>query len=63
VTSSGQPLAAVVVADSTGTVYEVALAGAEHQLPDPEEIRSWLQFVSYQCPECWSDGPVWGRQS
>jgi len=55
VTDDGRPLAGVVIADRTGTVYEVDLADEAHRLPEPEEIRSWLEFVSYECSECWVD--------
>ena len=53
--SDGRPLAGVVIADRTGTVYEVDLADEAHRLLDPEEIRGWLEFVSYECSECWVD--------
>lgn len=55
VAADGAPLAAVVIADQTGTVYEVAVSEGTHGLLAPEEIGSWLEFVSYQCPECWVD--------
>lgn len=55
VTDDGRLLAAVVIADRTGTVYEVDLADEAHRLLEPEEIRSWLEFVSYECSECWVD--------
>ena len=55
VTDDGRPLAGVVIVDRVGTVYEAALAGEAHRLLEPEEIRSWLEFVSYECSECWAD--------
>ncbi len=53
--NDGSPLAGVVIADRVGTVYEVDLADPAHRLLEPEEIRSWLEFVSYECSECWVD--------
>ncbi len=53
--NDGSPLAGVVIADRVGTVYEVELADHAHRLLEPEEIRSWLEFVSYECSECWVD--------
>jgi hypothetical protein len=48
----GVPSPGVVVADRWGEVYYVQ--GAEHasDLPAPDELLAWLQFVQYQCPEC-----------
>lgn len=55
VTDDDRPLAGVVIVDRVGTVYEVGVAGEAHRLLEPEEIRSWLEFVSYECSECWHD--------
>jgi len=54
----GRPAAAVVLADDTGTVWQVWPEEPEHRLPEPETLLEWVRFVSYQCPECW-ERPWW----
>ena len=54
----GQPVAALVVTDDLGTIYAGWDAGTEHAFPAPDEVVSWVEFVSYQCRECGADSPV-----
>ena len=44
--------AAVLVADRWGQLYDVAVAGAGHELPSADEVEAWLRFLATQCPEC-----------
>lgn len=48
---------AVCVTDRWGEVYFTALAGARHPDQEIEELLGWLEFVEYQCPECFP--PEW----
>jgi hypothetical protein len=43
---------AAIVADQWGEVAYVATAPGPERLPDPEELRDWIQFVRIRCPEC-----------
>lgn len=49
VTSQGEPMAAILVTDRYGTVYEASVAGADHRLMAAEEIPGWLEFVVCEC--------------
>ncbi|MCS7255452.1 MAG: redoxin domain-containing protein [Thermomicrobium sp.] len=49
----GSPEAALVIADDTGTAWQVWSAGLEDRFPPVEEVLAWARYVSYQCPECW----------
>ncbi|MBW3576809.1 MAG: hypothetical protein KY462_03535 [Actinobacteria bacterium] len=45
-------VAAVVVADRFGEVWEVTTDEDGHDLPGPEQVESWARFLATQCPEC-----------
>lgn len=47
----------VFVCDRYGELYMQAAASDADQLPDEAEIRSWVEFVDMQCPECFP--PSW----
>jgi hypothetical protein len=50
----GVPAPCLVIADRWGEIQHVAApAGGDlSQLPDPDEVLSWIRFVRIQCPEC-----------
>ncbi|MGH7457545.1 MAG: hypothetical protein ACREKN_00485 [Longimicrobiaceae bacterium] len=60
-------MAALVVVDRYGEVYEVVGAEGCNRLPSPAEIEEWFKYLATQCPECGVpdgpgntlDGPVW----
>lgn len=43
---------AAIVADRWGGLVFVARAAEIADLPDPQELASWLRFAQMQCPEC-----------
>jgi hypothetical protein len=43
---------AVVVADRWGEIYYVKEGGPVAELPTPDELIEWLQYVQNECPEC-----------
>lgn len=45
-------LPSVFVTDRYGTLYHQFIANEITELPDLEEILSWLDFIQSQCPEC-----------
>lgn len=47
----------VFVCDRYGELYMQAVADEADELPDEHEIRSWVEFVDMQCPECFP--PSW----
>jgi peroxiredoxin len=47
----------IFVCDRFGELYMQAVADEADQLPDEHEIRSWVEFVDMQCPECFP--PSW----
>ena len=49
---SGLPSPGVVVADRWGEIQYVADAAGVDDLPSPQELIEWLQYVQSQCPEC-----------
>ena len=49
---SGLPSPGVVVADRWGEIQYVADAAGVDDLPSPQELIGWLQYVQSQCPEC-----------
>ena len=51
-TGLGLKSAAIVVSDEWGEIHFAAEAGAEHELPRPEELVEWARFIAIQCPEC-----------
>jgi peroxiredoxin len=52
VTPSGEPAAAVYIADRWGEIYLARRTSADQALPTPQEILEWLHFIAIQCPEC-----------
>lgn len=42
----------VIIADEWGEIYFETEGGAEHALPDPDEVAEWVRFIAIQCPEC-----------
>ena len=48
----GLPSPGVVVADRWGEIQYVADASGVDDLPSPQELIEWLQYVQSQCPEC-----------
>ena len=48
----GLPSPGVVVADRWGEIQYVARAAGVGDLPSPQELIEWLQYVQSQCPEC-----------
>ena len=47
-----QQHAAVVVADRWGQIWQIAISGDNHALPDPTDLCVTTQFIAVQCPEC-----------
>lgn len=47
----------VFVCDRFGELYMQSVADEANELPDEHEIRSWVEFVDMQCPECFP--PTW----
>lgn len=48
----GIPCPGVVVADRWGEIVSVAAGPTIADLPRPDEIEEWIDFVRRQCPEC-----------
>jgi len=44
----------VVIADRWGEIVHIASPphGQASQLPNVDEVLSWIRFVRIQCPEC-----------
>lgn len=49
VSPDGAPMAAIIVTDQFGTIFDTSVADAEHQMMTAEEIPGWLEFVACQC--------------
>jgi hypothetical protein len=49
---AGIPTPGVVVADRWGEVYYVKSASRASELPGPDELMEWVQYVRNECPEC-----------
>jgi hypothetical protein len=49
---SGVPSPGVVVADRWGEIQYVAHAVGVDDLPSPQALIEWLQYMQSQCPEC-----------
>jgi hypothetical protein len=49
---AGLPSPGVVIADRWGEIQYVARAAGDGDLPSPQELIEWLQYVQSQCPEC-----------
>ena len=47
----GVPRPGVLIADRWGEVQHVA-GGTVEELPQPDALVAWLQFLAQQCPEC-----------
>ena len=43
---------AVVVADRWGEIYSVTNTSRAADLPPPDEIIEWVNYVQNECPEC-----------
>ena len=43
---------AVVIADRWGEIYYVTHTARAADLPSPDDILEWLEYVQNQCPEC-----------
>ncbi len=48
----GIPAPAVVIANRWGEVYYVKSANSAAELPGPNELMEWVQYVRNECPEC-----------
>jgi len=51
-TVAGAPQPCVIVADRWGEIYFVAGGITIEQLPDPDAIIDWLEYIENECPEC-----------
>jgi hypothetical protein len=49
---AGIPSPGVVVADRWGEVYYVTHASRASELPEPDALMAWLQYIQNECPEC-----------
>jgi hypothetical protein len=50
-TVAGARQPCVIVADRWGEIY-FAAGGRIEQLPDPDAIAEWLEYIENECPEC-----------
>lgn len=57
-TPGNQAAAAVLLADETGTLWQIWLEQENHALPSPSELVEWASYIARQCPECW-ERPWW----
>jgi hypothetical protein len=48
----GIPRSGVLVADRWGEIVHVAAVSDVGDLPAPEELLEWIEYVQSQCPEC-----------
>ncbi len=51
--TGGEPVAAVLVVDETGTIWQAWSAEPDHRFPSPAEVVAWASHLAHQCPECW----------
>ena len=49
---AGLPGPAVLIADRWGEIVHIATAPAANDLPTPEDLLEWLDYLSRRCPEC-----------
>jgi peroxiredoxin len=47
-----EPLPSLFVIDRYGTLHYQCITQEVTELPEGEEILSWLNFIQSQCPEC-----------
>jgi hypothetical protein len=48
----GLPVPGVLVADRWGEVVYAVTGTAVSDLPSPQELIEWLEYVEHRCPEC-----------
>jgi hypothetical protein len=48
----GLPPASLLIADKWGEIVYVTTGRSPGELPPPEEVLDWLQWVAHRCPEC-----------
>ena len=46
------PSPGAVIADRWGEIFFVSAASNDDELPAPDELIGWLQYVQVHCPEC-----------
>jgi hypothetical protein len=51
-TVEGLPPPGLVIADRWGEVVHVAHPAQVQDLPAPDEIADWVQWLRHRCPEC-----------
>ena len=51
-TVPGMPSPGVVVADRWGEIVHVARGSHVGELPPPQELWDWVDYVQRRCPEC-----------
>lgn len=49
---SGLPTPGALVADRWGEIVHVAAATGTADLPTPQELLDWVEYVGNRCPEC-----------
>jgi hypothetical protein len=49
---AGLPTPGAIVADRWGEVIHVAYAPGAADLPPPDELVEWADYVQHRCPEC-----------
>ncbi|HEX3723317.1 MAG TPA: redoxin domain-containing protein [Nitrolancea sp.] len=49
VDASGEPCAAIFLADRFGTVFEASLATDEQPIMGADEVPGWLEFIACRC--------------
>lgn len=48
----GVPCPGVVVADRWGEIAYVASPPRVEDLPTPDELLAWVEYLAHRCPEC-----------
>ena len=49
---AGLPAPGVLVADRWGEVVYAVTGSAVSDLPSPQQLIEWLEYVEHRCPEC-----------
>ena len=49
---AGLPPPGVLVADRWGKIVHAATESQVADLPPPEELLEWLEYLEHRCPEC-----------